>query len=72
MIASREIWFWHCTSSVTCVRPSCSSNGNEKTSAMLARVAGQATPATTLLARQKVTHRVHAYAHDPKAASYGT
>jgi Cys-tRNA(Pro)/Cys-tRNA(Cys) deacylase len=39
---------------------------------MLAPVAGQATPATTLLARQKVTHRVHAYTHDPKAASYGT
>jgi Cys-tRNA(Pro)/Cys-tRNA(Cys) deacylase len=38
---------------------------------MLAPVAGQATPATTLLARQKVTHRVHAYTHDPKAASYG-
>jgi Cys-tRNA(Pro)/Cys-tRNA(Cys) deacylase len=38
---------------------------------MLAPVAGQATPATTLLARQKVTHRVHSYAHDPKAASYG-
>jgi Cys-tRNA(Pro)/Cys-tRNA(Cys) deacylase len=34
-------------------------------------VAGQGTPATTLLARQKIAHRVHAYAHDPKAPSYG-
>jgi len=34
-------------------------------------VAGQATPATALLAKQKVTHRVHAYSHDPRAASYG-
>jgi Cys-tRNA(Pro)/Cys-tRNA(Cys) deacylase len=34
-------------------------------------VAGQATPATTLLTRQKVAHRVHAYAHDPQAGSYG-
>ena len=34
-------------------------------------MAGQATPATTLLTRQKVTHRVHAYDHDPKAPSYG-
>jgi len=34
-------------------------------------VAGQATPATTLLARQRIAHRVHAYAHDPKAPSYG-
>jgi Cys-tRNA(Pro)/Cys-tRNA(Cys) deacylase len=38
---------------------------------MLAPVADQATPATTLLARQKVIHRVHSYEHDPKAASYG-
>jgi Cys-tRNA(Pro)/Cys-tRNA(Cys) deacylase len=38
---------------------------------MLCVVAGQATPATTLLTRQKVTHRVHAYRHDPKAPSYG-
>ena len=38
---------------------------------MLPGVAGQGTPATTLLVRQKVVHRVHAYAHDPKAASYG-
>jgi Cys-tRNA(Pro)/Cys-tRNA(Cys) deacylase len=34
-------------------------------------VAGQGTPATALLAKQKVTHRVHAYPHDPRAASYG-
>lgn len=34
-------------------------------------MAGQATPATTLLGRQRVTHRVHAYAHDPRADSYG-
>jgi Cys-tRNA(Pro)/Cys-tRNA(Cys) deacylase len=38
---------------------------------MLPAVAGQATPATTLLTRQKVAHRVHTYAHDPKAPSYG-
>src|SRR5947207_2882321 len=35
-------------------------------------VAGQGTPATALLGRQKVTHRVHAYEHDPRAESYGT
>jgi len=35
-------------------------------------VAGQGTPATALLTRQKVTHRVHAYAHDPRTGSYGT
>jgi Cys-tRNA(Pro)/Cys-tRNA(Cys) deacylase len=34
-------------------------------------VAGQGTPATTLLAKQKVAHRVHAYPHDPNASSYG-
>jgi Cys-tRNA(Pro)/Cys-tRNA(Cys) deacylase len=34
-------------------------------------VAGQATPATALLTKQKVTHRVHAYPHDPRAESYG-
>ncbi len=34
-------------------------------------MAGQATPATALLSRHKVTHRVHAYPHDPGAASYG-
>jgi Cys-tRNA(Pro)/Cys-tRNA(Cys) deacylase len=34
-------------------------------------VAGQATPATTLLGRHRVTHRVHAYEHDARAESYG-
>jgi Cys-tRNA(Pro)/Cys-tRNA(Cys) deacylase len=34
-------------------------------------VAGQGTPATVLLSRQKVTHRIHAYQHDPRAESYG-
>jgi Cys-tRNA(Pro)/Cys-tRNA(Cys) deacylase len=34
-------------------------------------VAGQGTPATALLSKLKVTHRVHAYPHDPRAASYG-
>jgi Cys-tRNA(Pro)/Cys-tRNA(Cys) deacylase len=35
-------------------------------------VAGQRTPATALLAGRKVAHRVHSYAHDPRAGSYGT
>jgi len=35
-------------------------------------VAGKGTPATALVARQRVTHRVHEYAHDPRAESYGT
>jgi Cys-tRNA(Pro)/Cys-tRNA(Cys) deacylase len=34
-------------------------------------VAGQGTPATVLLGKQKVAHRVHAYQHDPRAESYG-
>ncbi|HVQ94059.1 MAG TPA: Cys-tRNA(Pro) deacylase [Mycobacteriales bacterium] len=34
-------------------------------------MAGQGTPATTLLARQRVPHTVHTYPHDPHAASYG-
>jgi Cys-tRNA(Pro)/Cys-tRNA(Cys) deacylase len=34
-------------------------------------VAGQGTPATVLLHRQKVAHRVHEYRHDPRADSYG-
>ncbi len=34
-------------------------------------MAGQATPATVLLGKQKVAHRVHAYRHDPRAESYG-
>src|SRR2546423_8754839 len=35
-------------------------------------MAGQGTPATALLRQQKVAHRVHAYPHDPRSASYGT
>jgi Cys-tRNA(Pro)/Cys-tRNA(Cys) deacylase len=34
-------------------------------------VAGQGTPATALLAKQKVPFTVHTYAADPHAASYG-
>ena len=34
-------------------------------------MAGRGTPATLLLARQKVPHTVHEYAHDPRAESYG-
>lgn len=34
-------------------------------------MAGQGTPATVLLGKQKVAHRVHAYEHDPRAESYG-
>jgi Cys-tRNA(Pro)/Cys-tRNA(Cys) deacylase len=34
-------------------------------------VAGQGTAATALLTRQGIAHTVHAYAHDPRAASYG-
>jgi Cys-tRNA(Pro)/Cys-tRNA(Cys) deacylase len=35
-------------------------------------VAGQGTPATVLLSRQKVAHTLHEYPHDPRSASYGT
>ena len=35
-------------------------------------MAGKGTPATALLGRRKVVHRVHEYAHDPRAGSYGT
>ncbi|MGH3879835.1 MAG: Cys-tRNA(Pro) deacylase [Actinophytocola sp.] len=35
-------------------------------------MAGKGTPATVLLVKQKVPHQVHEYAHDPRAASYGT
>jgi Cys-tRNA(Pro)/Cys-tRNA(Cys) deacylase len=35
-------------------------------------VAGQGTPATLLLTRQKVAHRLHSYPHDARTASYGT
>jgi len=34
-------------------------------------VAGRGTPATSLLAREKVRHTLHPYEHDPRAASYG-
>jgi Cys-tRNA(Pro)/Cys-tRNA(Cys) deacylase len=34
-------------------------------------MAGKATPGTALLARQKVAHTLHSYAHDPRHASYG-
>lgn len=39
---------------------------------MVSAVAGQGTPATALLARQKVRFELHPYAHDPRAASYGS
>jgi Cys-tRNA(Pro)/Cys-tRNA(Cys) deacylase len=35
-------------------------------------MAGKGTPAIVLLVKQKVSHRVHEYAHDPRSASYGT
>jgi Cys-tRNA(Pro)/Cys-tRNA(Cys) deacylase len=34
-------------------------------------VAGRGTPATSLLAREKIRHTLHAYEVDAKAASYG-
>jgi Cys-tRNA(Pro)/Cys-tRNA(Cys) deacylase len=34
-------------------------------------MAGQGTPATVLLTRQKVSHRLHSYDHDPRHDSYG-
>jgi Cys-tRNA(Pro)/Cys-tRNA(Cys) deacylase len=34
-------------------------------------MAGKGTPATALLAKQKVAHDLHAYDHDPRAESYG-
>jgi Cys-tRNA(Pro)/Cys-tRNA(Cys) deacylase len=34
-------------------------------------VAGQGTPATALLTRQKVTHRLHPYQVDPETPNYG-
>jgi Cys-tRNA(Pro)/Cys-tRNA(Cys) deacylase len=34
-------------------------------------VAGQGTPATALLARQRVTHRLHPYQVDPDTPNYG-
>jgi Cys-tRNA(Pro)/Cys-tRNA(Cys) deacylase len=35
-------------------------------------MAGKGTPATALLAKQKVAHQVHEYEHDARSASYGT
>ncbi len=35
------------------------------------RVAGQGTPATALLARRKIDHKLHSYTHDPRHDSYG-
>jgi Cys-tRNA(Pro)/Cys-tRNA(Cys) deacylase len=35
-------------------------------------VAGQGTPATLLLKKQKVAHTVHAYAHDNRTVAFGT
>jgi Cys-tRNA(Pro)/Cys-tRNA(Cys) deacylase len=35
-------------------------------------MAGASTPAIRTLAKAGVAHRVHAYAHDPRADSYGT
>jgi Cys-tRNA(Pro)/Cys-tRNA(Cys) deacylase len=34
-------------------------------------MAGKGTPATALLAKQKVVHTLHTYDHDPKHESYG-
>jgi Cys-tRNA(Pro)/Cys-tRNA(Cys) deacylase len=34
-------------------------------------MSGQGTPAIALLRRQKVTHRIHEYPHDPRSGSYG-
>lgn len=34
-------------------------------------MAGRGTPATALVAKRKITHRVHEYAHDARAESYG-
>lgn len=34
-------------------------------------MAGKGTPATALLAKQRVAHQVHEYEHDPRSASYG-
>ncbi|WP_158892465.1 Cys-tRNA(Pro) deacylase [Amycolatopsis anabasis] len=35
-------------------------------------MAGKGTPATALLAKQKVAHKLHSYDHDPRSESYGT
>ncbi|GAA4665428.1 MULTISPECIES: Cys-tRNA(Pro) deacylase [Amycolatopsis] len=34
-------------------------------------MAGKGTPATAVLAKQRVEHRLHTYEHDPKHESYG-
>ncbi len=34
-------------------------------------MAGRGTPATALLAKQRIAHKVHTYDHDPRHASYG-
>lgn len=34
-------------------------------------MAGKSTPATALLGKKGVAHRVHAYDHDPRSGSYG-
>ncbi|MFB9904819.1 Cys-tRNA(Pro) deacylase [Allokutzneria oryzae] len=34
-------------------------------------MAGRGTPATALLDKQKVAHKLHSYEHDPRHASYG-
>ncbi|MEU6131996.1 Cys-tRNA(Pro) deacylase [Saccharopolyspora sp. NPDC047091] len=34
-------------------------------------MAGRGTPATALLDRHRIEHRVHAYEHDPRAESFG-
>jgi Cys-tRNA(Pro)/Cys-tRNA(Cys) deacylase len=39
---------------------------------MVSGVAGQATPATALLARHRVAFELHPYEHDPRSGSYGT
>jgi Cys-tRNA(Pro)/Cys-tRNA(Cys) deacylase len=38
----------------------------------LADVAGQGTPATALLTKQKIAFTVHSYVHDARAAGFGT
>ncbi|MFD2419254.1 Cys-tRNA(Pro) deacylase [Amycolatopsis pigmentata] len=34
-------------------------------------MAGKGTPATALLVKRKITHRLHSYEHDPQHESYG-
>ncbi|WP_040926688.1 Cys-tRNA(Pro) deacylase [Saccharomonospora marina] len=35
-------------------------------------MAGKGTPATALLSKQRIDHKVHTYEHDPRHESYGT